>query len=65
MSIANGFFTAHDGETIKMAFVIAVEPLVGANGHSYYEVQLVGGQHVTIKESYLSRAAFLAAWQAI
>lgn len=65
MSIVSGFFTAEDDEVVKMSFVIAVEPLVGANGHSYYEVQLVGGQHLTIKESYYSRADFLSAWQAI
>ena len=61
MSVSNGFFTSADGEVVRMSAVVAVEPMQGNNGGSFYEVIITGGSHFTIKDTYYSRANFLAA----
>ncbi len=63
MSVTNGFFTSEDGEVVRLSAVIMVEPMQGNNGGSYYEVIAYSG-HITVKDTYYSRANFLAAWQA-
>lgn len=62
--IGGGYFTNADGEVIKLAAVIAVEPAVGRAPRTYYEVNLLGNFHVKIKENYLPRAQFIEAWKA-
>mgnify|MGYP001821208585 CR=1 FL=1 len=63
MSITSGYFTAQDGEIVKVSAVVSVGPLVGNNGGQYYNIHLYGGQHITIKEIYFPRDSFLTAWQ--
>jgi len=59
------FFDTEDGETVKLNSVIMVEPVQGNNGRGFYNVHLIGGQHVTIKESHKPRADFIAEWKTI
>lgn len=63
MSISNGIFTAEDGAEIRLSAVTSVEPLVGSNGSSYYQIVYAGG-HTSVKESYMARATFLTSWRA-
>ena len=62
MSVSNGFFTSADGEVVRMSAVVAVDPMQGNNGGSFYEVIITGGSHFTVKEAYFSRADFITAW---
>lgn len=64
LSTDGRFFTAEDGEIIKLSFVAMVEPHQGNNGGTFYEVVMSGGGHFTVKETYYSRASFLTAWKA-
>lgn len=50
-------FTTQDNESIVLEFVVMVDNLDADN--TYYNVHLAGGQHVTIKESFKSRASFI------
>ena len=54
--------TSEDGTEIRLSAVTAVEPLVGSNGSSYYQIVYSGG-HASVKESYMARAAFLTSWR--
>ena len=61
MSVSNGFFTGVDGEMLRLSSVTMVEPIQGNNGGSFYEVITISG-HISVKESYYSRADFIAEW---
>lgn len=61
MSISNGIFTAEDGTKVRLASVDSISPLVESD-QNYYDVTF-GRHHVSVKETYLPRATFVAEWE--
>lgn len=52
------YFTNNDGEVIRMSQIVSVEPAI--DGH--YSVNMSGGHHVTVSESFKSRSIFISEW---
>ena len=58
------YFIDQDGEELILTAVVMVDPVTGNAGRESYTAYLTGGQHVTIKESFKTRASFIIDWKA-
>jgi len=52
------YFTNSDGEVIRMSHIVSVEPVIEGR----YSVNMSGGHHVTITESFKPRSVFISEW---
>lgn len=59
--ISGGVFINEDGEQVKLSCVSVVS--VVHDGR--YDLIVGGSYHLTVQESYYTRATFLAAWSAV
>ena len=58
------FFDTEDGETFIVDDIVLVGSLVTEGANSYYTISLSGGVHISIRESYKTRASLILDWKA-
>lgn len=59
------YFITEDGEEFDMSSTVVIGPLQGVSPNQFYNVHLINGHHVTIRESYKSRSQFVTDWKGV
>ncbi len=58
------YFIDEDGDELILTSVIKIDAEYGNTGRKSYAIHLSGGQHITVKESFKTRASFIVDWKA-